>query len=101
MVSKIRGKSRTPSFGLQVFITAANEKYKDGKVKVVVVNHILSLLNFQKMEEMNRFMSCGNSEKEESTHFDDQMNVFKFQNKKMTLIGDKIYNDSERIYNPR
>ena len=40
-------------------------------------------------------------EKKESTHFDDQMEMYLDFKTKTTFDRDKIYNESENIYNPR
>ena len=100
----VRGKNELPSFGLPDVITAMHsKKYKDGKVKVVAGESYIELVKFSKNGvEIESVISYGNSEKKESTHFDDQMEMYlNFKTKKMTFDRDKIYIDSERIYNPR
>ena len=100
----VRGKKELPSFGLPDVITAMHSKnYKDGKVKVVAGESYIELVKFSKNGvEIESVISYGNSEKKESTHFDDQMEMYlNFKTKKMTFDRDKIYNDSEKIYNPR
>ena len=100
----VRGKNELPSFGLPDVITAMHSKnYKDGKVKVVAGESYIELVKFSKNGvEIESVISYGNSEKKESTHFDDQMEMYlNFKTKKMTFDRDKIYNESERIYNPR
>ena len=100
----VRGKNELPSFGLPDVVTAMHSKnYKDGKVKVVAGESYIELVKFSKNGvEIESVISYGNSEKEESIHFDDQMEMYlNFKTKKMTFDRDKIYKDSERIYNPK
>ena len=99
----VRGNKELPSFGLPDVVTAMHSKnYKDGKVKVVAGESYIELVKFSKNGvEIESVISYGNSEKKESTHFDDQMEMYlNYKTKKMTFDKDKIYNDSEKIYNP-
>ena len=78
------------SFGLPDVITAMHsKKYKDGKVKVVAGESYIELVKFSKNGvEIESVISYGNSEKKESTHFDDQMEMYlNFKTKKWLLIG--------------
>ena len=100
----VRGNKELPSFGLPDVVTAMHSKnYKDGKVKVVAGESYIELVKFSRNGvEIESIISYGNSEKKESKHFDDQMEMYlNFKTKKMTFDRDKIYNDAERIYNPR
>ena len=80
-----------------------SKNYKNGKVKVVAGESYIELVKFSKNGvEIESIISYGNSEKKESTHFNDQMEMYlNFETKKMTFDKDKIYNNSEKIYNPR
>ncbi len=100
----IRGNKELPSFGLPDVVTAMHSKnYKDGKVKVVAGESYIELVKFSKNGvEIESVISYGNSEKKGSKHFDDQMEMYlNFKTKKMTFDKDKVYNDSEKIYNPK
>ena len=100
----VRGKNELPSFGLPDVITAMHsKKYKDGKVKVVAGESYIELVKFSKNGvEIESVISYGNSEKKESIHFDDQMEMYlNFKTKKMTFDRDKIYKEAKRIYNPK
>ena len=100
----VRGYKEFPSFGLPDVVTAMHSKsYKDGKVKVVAGESYIELVKFSKSGvEIESIISYGNSEKKESEHYDDQMEMYlNFKTKKMTFDKDKIYKESKKVYNPK
>ncbi len=87
-----------------------NDLKKESNTSLIIISHDLDLIKnysdhvliMKDGIEIESVMSYGNSEKKESTHFDDQMEMYlNFKTKKMTFDRDKIYIDSESIYHPR
>jgi acyl-homoserine-lactone acylase len=100
----VRGSKETPIFGLPDVITAmAARPYKDGKVKVVSGESYIELVRFTSSgPEIESVISYGSSDREESPHYADQMELYsQFKTKKMTLDKEKIYANAKKIYHPQ
>lgn len=100
----VRGSKEIPIFGLPDVITAmAARPYKDGKVKVVSGESYIELVRFTSSgPEIESVISYGSSDREESPHYADQMELYsQFKTKKMTLDKEKIYANAKKIYHPQ
>ncbi|MDA9003263.1 acylase [Flavobacteriaceae bacterium] len=100
----VRGSKEIPIFGLPDVITAmAARPYKDGKVKVVSGESYIELVRFTTSgPEIESVISYGSSDREESPHYADQMELYsQFKTKKMTLDKEKIYANAKKIYHPQ
>tara|TARA_B100000963_G_scaffold62007_1_gene50082 strand:- start:31537 stop:33600 length:2064 start_codon:yes stop_codon:yes gene_type:complete len=100
----VRGNKILPIFGLPDVITAMSSKpYKDGKVKVVSGESYIELIRFSKKgPEIESIISYGSSDRPDSEHYSDQMELYsKFKTKKMTLDKKQIYSNAEKIYHPK
>ena len=100
----VRGGKELPIFGLPDVITAMSSRpYKDGKVKVVSGESYIELIRFtDKGPEIESVISYGSSDRPDSKHYDDQMEMYaNFKTKKMTLNKESIYKNAKSIYNPK
>jgi len=100
----VRGEKELPSFGLPDVITAmSSTKYKDGKVRVFTGESYIELVKFTDSgPEIESVISYGSSDKKNSEHYSDQMDLYlSFKTKKMTLDKDEVYKNAKVIYNPK
>ena len=99
----VRGKKELPIFGLPDVITAMRGvKYKNGMIKISHGESYIGLVRFtENGPEYESISPYGTSDDPKSPHFNDQMEMLsKFKTKKMTFSREKIYANSQKIYNP-
>ena len=99
----VRGKKELPIFGLPDVITAMRGvKYKNGMIKISHGESYVGLVRFtENGPEYESISPYGTSDDPKSPHFNDQMEMLsKFKTKKMTFSREKIYANSQKIYNP-
>ena len=101
----VRGDKTLPIRGLgDVLAAMYSRPYKEGKVKGVAGDSYIMLVRYPSkglpiIETVN---SYGASNRPESPHYADQMNMFVNQERKqMTLDIDLVRNQAERIYHPK
>ncbi len=100
----VRGDKELPSFGLPDVITAmSSTNYKDGKVRVFSGESYIELVKFTNSgPEIESIISYGSSDKVDSKHYSDQMDLYlSFKTKKMTLDKNKVYKSAKEIYSPK
>ena len=100
----VRGNKELPSFGLPDVITAmSSTSYKDGKVRVFSGESYIELVKFTNSgPEIESIISYGSSDKVDSKHYSDQMDLYlSFKTKKMTLDKNKVYKSAKEIYSPK
>ena len=81
----------------------SSKKYRDGKVRVVSGESYIELVKFTDLgPEIESIISYGSSDKKDSEHYSDQMNLYlSFKTKKMTLDKSKVYENAKEIYSPK
>ncbi len=101
----VRGEKELPLPGFPDVITAMySTKHKDGKVKGRAGESYIMMVRYPEeglpiIETVNVY---GASSKPESSHYDDQMEMFvNKQLKPMTLDIDEVRRNAEKIYNPK
>ena len=101
----VRGDRTLPIRGLgDVLAAMYSRPYKEGKVKGVAGDSYIMLVRYPSkglpiIETVN---SYGASNRPESPHYADQMDMFVNQERKqMTLDIDIVRNQAERIYHPK
>lgn len=101
----VRGDKELPLGGIPDVITAMySEPYKDGKVKGRSGESYIMMIRYPKsglpiIETVNVY---GASNRPDSPHYDDQMELFVNQKlKPMTLDIDEVRKSAERIYHPK
>jgi acyl-homoserine-lactone acylase len=100
----VRGDKILPIGGAPDVLAATISKpYKNGMLKTFVGDSYIVLVDFdpqgkQKIETINAF---GASNRPDSPHYTDQMELFVGQKTKtMTLDKSEIYKNAERVYRP-
>jgi Penicillin amidase len=99
----VRGKKVLPLAGLPDVIAAIYSKpYKKGRVQGIVGDCLIQLVRFTPegpvIESVNTF---GASNRPESKHYSDQMEMFlEHKTKPMSLNKKTVYQKAERIYHP-
>jgi len=88
--------------GPEVLAANITQPYKKGKLKTYVGESYLQLVKFSKDSvEIYTVNAFGASNKPDSPHYNDQMEMFVDQKTKpMTLNKEKIYKEAERVYHP-
>ena len=81
----------------------SSKKYRDGKVRVVSGESYIELVKFTDSgPEIESIISYGSSDKKDSEHYSDQMDLYlSFKTKKMTLDKNKVYENAKEIYSPK
>ena len=100
----VRGNKEIPIWGMPDVITAmTSSKHVNGKRKITHGESYIQLVKFSNgIPHIESIMSYGNSENQDSPHYDYQMEMFsKFETNKMSFDKDYIYSNSEKIYNPK
>lgn len=100
----VRGDKEIPIFGLPDVVTAMSAvPHKDGKVKVTSGESYIQLVKFTPTgPEIESIISYGSSDRRESKHYHDQMELYaKFKTKKMTFDKQTIYANAKKIYHPK
>ena len=99
----VRGSKEYPSFGIPDVVTAMHSKpHLNGKTKIVSGESYIQIVKFTKDgPEIESVLAYGNSDDENSPHFDDQMEIYlNFKTKKMKLNIREIFKNAIKIYNP-
>lgn len=99
----VRGDKVIPLPGIpDVIASMESEPWKDGRVKGRQGESYTELVRFTKAgPEIESIHSYGASNKKESPHYADQMEMYVQQKmKKMTLNKKEVYTTAERIYHP-
>ena len=99
----VRGSKEYPSFGIPDVVTAMHSKpYLNGKTKIVSGESYIQIVKFTKYgPEIESVLAYGNSDDQNSPHFDDQMDIYlDFKTKKMQLNIREIFKNAIKIYNP-
>jgi acyl-homoserine-lactone acylase len=75
----------------------------NGREKAVGGDTYVQLVRFTKDgPQIESLLPCGNSNRPESPHYTDQMDLYsKQKTKTMTLDKATIFRDAERIYHPK
>ena len=89
--------------GPEVLAANFSQPYKKGKLKTFVGESYIQLVRFSKDSvELHTINAFGASNKPESPHYNDQMELFvERKTKPMTFNKEKIYDEAERIYHPK
>lgn len=99
----VRGNKEIPIYGLPDVLTAMRGvDHKDGQIKVTHGESYIELVKFTKNKtEIESIISYGSSDRKNSVHYSDQMDMYsKFQTKKMTFDKKEIYKNAKKIYHP-
>jgi acyl-homoserine-lactone acylase len=99
----VRGKKEVALPGIPDVISAMRSgSFENGKVKGEQGESYIELVRFTPQGPEIESVNCyGASNRPDSPHYADQMNLFVQQKTKpMTLSKEKIYKDAERIYHP-
>jgi acyl-homoserine-lactone acylase len=100
----VRGSKELPISGLKDVLAAMSSRpYKNGRFRTDAGESYISLVQFSsngvEVETVNAY---GASNKKESTHYTDQMEMFVNQQlKPMTLDKNKILKDAVKVYHPK
>ncbi len=100
---KTESKKKLPIWGIpEVIPQMYTVKYKKGKYRSYVGESYIQLVQYSKdgveLETINCF---GASNKKDSPHYEDQMDLFVQQKtKKMTLNKKEVFKNAKRIYHP-
>lgn len=101
----VRGDKTLPLRGLgDVLAAMYSRPYKEGKVKGVAGDSYIMLVRYpsEGLPIIETVNSYGASNRPESPHYADQMDMFVNQERKqMTLDIDLVRNQAERIYHPK
>jgi acyl-homoserine-lactone acylase len=98
-----RGDKSLPLPGLpDVLATMYSKPSKNGRVKAVLGECYIALIKFTPAgPEIETINAYGASNRADSPHYSDQMEMFQQQQtKKMTLDRDQVFLDAEDIYSP-
>ena len=100
----VRGEKEYPSWGIPDVLTAMySSDYRNGRLKVRAGESYIELVRFPKdglpiIESVNCY---GASNRKDSPHFDDQMEMFlNKQTKPMSLEKEKVLREAKIIYHP-
>lgn len=99
-----RGTVDMPVGGAPDVLAALHtEPLPNGREKAVGGDTYVQLVRFTKDgPQIESLLPCGNSNRPESPHYTDQMDLYsKQKTKKMTLDKATIFRDAERIYHPK
>jgi acyl-homoserine-lactone acylase len=100
-----RGNVDLPVGGAPDVLAALHtEPLSNGSELAVGGDTYVQLVRFTKdsLPQIESLLPCGNSNRPESPHYTDQMELYtKQQTKKMTLDKATIFRDAERIYHPK
>ena len=100
-----RGNVDLPVGGAPDVLAALHtEPLYNGRELAVGGDTYVQLVRFTKdsLPQIESLLPCGNSNRPESPHYTDQMELYtKQQTKKMTLDKATIFRDAERIYHPK
>ncbi|MCU0392620.1 MAG: penicillin acylase family protein [Thermoflexibacter sp.] len=99
----VRGSRELPMSGLKDVLAAMSSKpYKNGQFRTDAGESYISLVQFSdKGVEVETVNAYGASNKKESPHYTDQMEMFVNQQlKPMTLDKEKVLKEAIRIYHP-
>lgn len=100
----VRGDDDMPLSGFPDVLAAMySQPYKHGRFKAYAGESYIQLVRFTKDSvEIETVNAYGASNKPESPHYNDQMELYTNQKtKKMTLNKDLIFKEAEKIYHPR
>jgi acyl-homoserine-lactone acylase len=100
----VRGEKEYPSWGIPDVLTAMySSDYRNGRLKVRAGESYIELVRFPQdglpiIESVNCY---GASNRKDSPHFDDQMEMFlNKQTKPMSLEKEKVLREAKIIYHP-
>ena len=100
----VRGDVNLPLAGFPDALAANyNEEWKDGRYKPWVADSYVHFAKWKdgKLLRMETLHPFGASNRPDSPHYTDQMQLYADQEtKKMTLDKDKIFAEAERVYHP-
>ena len=79
-----------------------SKPHLNGKTKIVSGESYIQIVKFTKDgPEIESVLAYGNSDDENSPHYDDQMEIYlNFKTKKMQLNIREIFKNAIKIYNP-
>ena len=100
----VRGDEELGVPGLVDMIAATSSRnYKDGMVKAVSGDSYIMLVRYgNETVEIETVLPYGISNRPDSPHYTDQMNLYvNQQRKKMTLDKTEIYKSAIKIYHPK
>lgn len=101
----VRGDVNLPLGGFPDALAANyNEEWKDGRYKPWVADSYVHFVQWKqgKLVRMETLHPFGASNRADSPHYTDQMQLYADQEtKKMTLDKDKIFAEAERVYHPK
>lgn len=100
----VRGEKELPIFGLPDVVTAMRGvPYKNGKIKITHGESYIGLVRFTPEKTyFESVISYGNSERADSPHFDDQMEMYQnFQTKPMYFDRESVLETAQKIYHPK
>ncbi|MFL2602571.1 MAG: penicillin acylase family protein [Flavobacteriaceae bacterium] len=100
----VRGNKEMPIFGMPDVITAMTaSKYRNGKIQVTHGESYIQLVKFSnKGVEIESIISYGSSDHKDSSHYNDQMELYsKFKTKKMSFDKDYVLKNARTTYNPK
>jgi acyl-homoserine-lactone acylase len=100
----VRGTKDYPLWGFPDLLSPQwTEKYKDGKLKSVGGDGLIMFIRFTKdgLPQIETVNMYGASARPVNKHFDDQVELYRFQKtKRMTLNKEEVFKSAGRIYRP-
>jgi acyl-homoserine-lactone acylase len=100
----VRGEKELPAFGLPDVVTAmAGNTYKEGKIKIVHGESYIGLVRFTPTKTYyESVISYGSSNRPESPHYSDQMELFlDFKTKTMSFDRAEVLGSALSRYAPK
>jgi acyl-homoserine-lactone acylase len=100
----VRGDTELPIYGLPDVVTAMRgEPHKNGKIKITHGESYIGLVRFTPEKTYyESVISYGNSERPDSPHYDDQMELYQnFEAKPMYFDRESVLKTAHKIYHPK
>ena len=100
----VRGERALPIFGLPDVITAMRGvNYKNGRIRISHGESYIGMVRFaHEKTYFESVISYGNSDRPNSPHFDDQMEMYQnFETKPMYFDRASVLTTAKKIYHPR
>lgn len=99
----VRGDKNIPIWGMPDVITAMHAApYKEGRYRITNGESYIALIQFRENEtQYQSVISYGNSNRESSLHYDDQMKLYQnFQTKPMSFDREDVVQNAVKRYAP-
>ena len=100
----VRGNKEVPIFGLPDVVTAMKGiPYKEGKIKITHGESYIGLVRFTPNKTYyESIISFGNSNRSNSKHYTDQMELFaQFKTKTMSFDRNEVLKEAVNRYHPK